>query len=349
MTTAAGHPGVAGQPQARDMRWNGQAVRVTTPAPAGAWQAVAAADRSVTPFQTPTWRDCVCASGEWLDTSRCYELPDGRVLVLMMARRSGGPALLAREASWPAGWGSGGLLATGGTHPDDVALVAADLARSGALSTTVRPSFTAAPAWPDAVPGAFTIPRAVHVAHLGRSFGEFWAGSLTKRSRAKIRTARRHVEEAGIVFISGNSQDLVQAFYQVYLRWIDWRAAQRKVPRSVARWQGRRQEPLPKFATVASKLGEDCRIWVAWWEGRPVGAAISLYAGDMAVGWRAFTDRSVPYRFRLHELLITERIQQACERGCHYLELGESVGARNLASVKERMGGQEHLIAEYCF
>jgi CelD/BcsL family acetyltransferase involved in cellulose biosynthesis len=349
MTAAAGGQPTGGRPRIRDLHWNGQAVRVTTPVPAAVWQAVAAADTSVTPFQTPTWRDCVCASGEWRDASRCYELPSGRMLVLMMARRSGWPAMLAQEASWPTGWGSGGLLADGGTHPDDVALVTADLAHKGVLSTTVRPSFSAAPAWPDSVPGAFTIRRAVHVAHLERSFEDFWAGSLTKRSRAKIRTASRHAEAAGIVFVSGNSPDLVQAFYEVYLSWIDWRARQRRLPRPVARWQAGRLEPLPRFATVASKLGEDCRIWVASWDGRPVGAAISLYAGDTAIGWRAFTDRSVPYRFRLHELLITRRIQEACERGCRYLELGESVGTRSLAAVKERMGGREHLFAEYCF
>ena len=63
--------------------------------------------------------------GEWRDASRCYELPSGRMLVLMMARRSGRPAMLAREASWPVGWGSGGLLSVGGTHPDDVGEAAA--------------------------------------------------------------------------------------------------------------------------------------------------------------------------------------------------------------------------------
>jgi hypothetical protein len=257
--------------------------------------------------------------------------------------------MLAREASWPSGWGSGGIIATGGTRPDDVALVAADLAGGGVLSATVRPSFTAAPSWADAALPTFAISRAVHVVQLGQPFEEFWAGSLSKRSRSNINSARRHVEQAGITFAAGNSADLVDAFYQVYLRWIDWRAERRRMPRPVARWQAQRREPLAKFATVASALGEDCRIWVARWQGQPVGAAISLYAGETAIGWRAFTDRSVPSRFRIHELLIAERIRHACDRGTRYLELGESVGARNLADIKERMGGREHAFAEYCF
>ena len=95
------------------MRWQGRPVRVTTPVPAEVWQSVASADPSTMPFQTPIWRDCVCAGGRWRDASRLYELPDGRQLVLMAARRSI-PGLPAVEASWPHGWGAGGVLAPGG-------------------------------------------------------------------------------------------------------------------------------------------------------------------------------------------------------------------------------------------
>jgi hypothetical protein len=92
----------------RDLRWNGQAVRVHTPVPTAVWTEVAAADPTAMPFQTPLWRDCVVAGsvggrgGRWGDASRLYETADGRQLVLMMARRSVGPGLFI-EASWPAG------------------------------------------------------------------------------------------------------------------------------------------------------------------------------------------------------------------------------------------------------
>ena len=156
------------------------------------------------------------------------------------------------------------------------------------------------------------------------------------------------MEQAGIVITSGNSPELVRAFYDTYLQWIDWRARQRKVPASLARWQARRVEPFPKFATVASTLGADCRIWVSWWEGRPVGATISLYTSNTAIGWRCFTDRSVPSRFRLSEVLMVEGLRHACESGCRYIEMGESVGKEDLASIKARLGGQQQPCAEYC-
>jgi hypothetical protein len=337
-------------PQNRHLRWDGRMVRVSTPVPTDVWAAVAAADPSTTVFQTPVWRDCVCSGSGWQDASRLYETTDGRQLILMMARRSGMPAGLAVQASWPTGWGTGGVLAPSGARPDEVALVCSDLAQGRALSSCIRPGFAAAAAWPAVADScSHAIPRSVHVAQLEQPFDSFWARAISRRVSGSIRSARRHLQHAGITITDGNSPELLGAFYQTYLRWIDSRAKQRRAPVALARWLGRRHEPFSKFATVASMLGTDCRIWVAWWEGRPVGAAISLYAGDTAVGWRCYDDRSVPSRFRIAEILMVENLRYACESGCRQLELGESAGNPGLANVKERLGAEDHLFAEYCF
>jgi GNAT acetyltransferase-like protein len=338
----------AGEPGQWELRWNGRTARVTTPVPAEIWAAVAASDPTTLPFQTPAWRDCVSASSGWQDASRLYETAGGRQLVLMMARRRVAPGL-AVAASWPAGWGSGGVLARGGLRPEDADLVCADLASGRAVSVKVRPGFAAAAAWSQWAGEVFTIPRAVHVAHFTGTFDEFWAGSVAAKSRSNVRNAWRHIERAGIVITNGNSPELVRGFYGVYLRWIDWRARQRKVPGFLARRQGQRAEPYRKFAAVAGALGEGCRIWVAWQERRPVAATISLYAGDAAVSWRAYADRSVPARLRLADVLLVEALRYACESGCRYVELGESGGRADLVEVKTRFGGQEHRFAEYCF
>jgi hypothetical protein len=332
-----------------DARLNGQAVRVTSPVPAEVWNAVAGTDPCVTPFQLPAWRDCICYGGDWADASRLYELPGGRQLVLMLARRPGRPRRLAVEASWPGGWGSGGLLATGGVRPEDVALVNADLAAGRSLSVRVRPGFAAAELWAARAQASLVIPRTVHVAHFDGPFEDYFNRSVSAKRRAMLRNARRHLERAGVVITDGNSPELVRGFYDAYLQWIAWRAVQRKVPVGLARWRTRRAEPLEKFTAMASRLGEGCRIWVAWWEGRPIGATISLYAGDSAVGWRAVADRSAPPRFRVFELLAVEALRHACESGRRRMELGESVGKEDLARVKERIGGQEQASPEFCF
>jgi Acetyltransferase (GNAT) domain len=346
-SVAAGTPAAAASAQ-RDLRWQGRMVRVTSPAPSEVWAEAARSDPAAMPFHTPAWRDCVVSGAGWRDASRLYELPGGRQLILMLASRRGAGGMLPVAASWPSGWGAGGILAAGGLRPEEAALVGADLRRGQELSVAVRPGFAAAPAWQGAVPASFTIPRAVHVAQFAGSFTDFTA-SLGRRQRQQLRSAERHADAAGVVITSGNSPELVQALYDVYLRWIGWRARERKMPAAVAQWRGRRAEPLAKFATVAATLAGDCRIQVAWWEGRPVGAEISLFASGSAVGWRCFTDRTVPARFRLTELLVAGSLRYACETGCRYLEMGESVGRSELAGNKARMGGEQHAFAEYCF
>lgn len=338
-----------GRPAHRDLRWSGRPVRVSAPVPTEVWAEVAAADPGTLPFQTPAWRDCLREGSGWRDASRLYELLDGRRLVLMMASRAVAPGCVV-EASWPAGWGSGGVLAPGGVRPEEAAMISADLRRGRALSSSVRPGFVAAPAWHGTARASFLIPRAVHVADLaGRSFDDYWANRVPAKTQRAMRAAMRHHEKEGVVISSGNSPGLVNALYQVYLSWIDWRAAQRRMPAALARWQARRAEPLAKFTSVARALGPDCRIWVAWWEGRPVAATVSLYAGEAAIGWRAFTDRSAPGRLRLFEVLAMEGLRDACESGRRFLEMGESVGRKDLSAIKERLGGQEHTFAEYCF
>ena len=46
----------------------------------------------------------------------------------------------------------------------------------------------------------------------------------------------------------------------------------------VARRLALRQEPYEKFAAVAAGLGDACRVFVAWYHGRPVAASIMLVA-----------------------------------------------------------------------
>ncbi len=336
--------------RAQGFRLGGRAVRMISPVPNEIWEEVAAADPSATAFQWPAWRDCVCSSGKWQDASRLYELPGGRQVVLMLARRTAWPGRLAPAASWPPGWGTGGVLAPGGVRPEEVAMIRDDLAAGWNLCTNVRPGFTAAPDWAPFDGSGFVIPRTVHVAEFDRSFDQYLLRSVTARRRGYLRTAQRHIERAGVVITSGNSPELVQAFYDVYLRWIERRAAQRHVPTALAVWKGQRAEPYEKYATVANRLGSGCRIWVAWREDRPIGAMMSLYAGNSAVGWRAFTDRSAaPARFRLFELMAVEALRHACESGCRCMDMGESVGKSDLAEIKKRLGGREMSSPEYCF
>src|SRR3954471_16463558 len=119
-----------------------------------AWLRAVAGDATATISQTPAWLDCMCACGPFEDAARLYTTPDGRELVLPLARLRGTARAAPVESSMPFGWSAGGLVAAG-TPPStaEVTAVVQDLATRRALRTAVRPTPTAAAAWAAAVDG----------------------------------------------------------------------------------------------------------------------------------------------------------------------------------------------------
>ncbi|MFB7874106.1 GNAT family N-acetyltransferase [Nocardia sp. NPDC056064] len=344
-----------------DVRTARGPVRVTSPAPRAAWNEIVGTDPLAGPSQLPAWSDAVCRSDGWTEASRLYDLPGGRQLVLPLVRRvvagsPGDPKLLTVQASLPHGWGSGGLVAPGGADVDDVAVVMADLAGGRELRTLLRPGFATAPAWH----GAWTvgeanqrvpvrIPVQTHVLDLGGGLSEVWSRRLSSKARTGIRSARRKAESAGLVIEVGSSPGLVEDLYAVYLRWVDRRALQRRMPRRVARIRGMRAEPSRRFHTVAAAFGDRCRIWVARLDGSPIAAAIAVFHGEVGVGWRAFSDRELAGPLRAHELMQFLAVEHACRVGCRYFDMGESGGVTTLTHVKDRLGGTRQELAEYAF
>lgn len=325
----------------------GQYARVTTPAPPAIWAEVFAADPGALPFHAPSWVGCLAHASRWRDATRLYELSDGRRAVLLMASWTDPSGRLVLQRSWPAGWGAGGLIAAGGVRPSDVALIASDLARSNAISVSVRPAFAAADAWAAAGICAPAVHHIVHVLPLAGSF-EQYSSQLPARLRSELRQAERRALKHGLAVREGNSPELVRLFYRAYLTWLERRAAGRRMSWLI-RWRGRREESFRRFRTVAETLGHNCQIWVAMLDGRPVGGSVSLYGRQIAVGWRAFTDHDLHRGFRLSESLAYGAIEDAFRRGCTHLEMGESGGRASLASAKTRWGATAHEFDEYFF
>ncbi|WP_446222389.1 GNAT family N-acetyltransferase [Nocardia sp. IBHARD005] len=333
--------------------------RVTSPAPRAVWDEIVAADPLAGPSHLPAWSEAVCRADGWTEASRLYELPGGRQAVLPLVRRAvggspGDPKLLTVQASFPHGWGSGGIVAPGGPRVGDVAVVLADLAAGRELQTLLRPGFAAAVAWREAWSGAsgrvpVRIPVQTHVLDLDGGLDEVWSRRLSSKARTGIRSARRKADSAGLVIEVGSSPQLVDDLYDVYLRWVARRAQQRRVPRRMARRRGMRAEPLRRFHTVAAAFEDQCRIWVARLDGIPIAAAIAVFHGGVGVGWRAFSDRELAGPLRTHELMQFLAVEHACRIGCRYFDMGESGGVSTLTHVKDRLGGTRQHLAEYAF
>ena len=104
----------------------GAVVEMVSPAPRDIWRGVLRDDPGATAQLTPAYFDAVVAATGGSDVSRFYQLRDGRQLLLPLVRRPSRFGLHL-DASYPEGYGPGGMLATGGLLADDVRMVVKDL------------------------------------------------------------------------------------------------------------------------------------------------------------------------------------------------------------------------------
>src|SRR5215210_7560530 len=314
---------------------------MTSPAPRDAWEAVLRADPGATALQTPAYFDAVLAATGGRDYSRLYSMEDGRRLVLPLVRQRSVPGLRL-NAAFPGGYGHGGMLATGGLLARDVRLVIEDL-RGQALSTRIGGAHHTAAQWSAGrMPGVVEVPRRVEVLDLSPGFDELKARQFSRDIRYHLRRAER----AGVEVELDTTGRLVPVFHQLYRAWVDRWVPRSGLPPMVARRLALQQEPLKKFETVAARLGEDCRVFVAWHRGQPVAAAISLVHGQHAIGWRSYSIKELAAPVAANLLTQVRCIADACSSGCRYFDLGQSGGVTTLQSYKNSFGATPHSVVD---
>jgi hypothetical protein len=310
-------------------------VAVTTPAPPAEWHEVHDSDPQSLVSQTPEWIATLCRDGRYEDASRLYELADGRRTVLPMVRRRRLPRSCAIEASLPPACGIGGLVAPGGARRSDIAAIFPELASRQGLRTSLTPSPLQGEAWAAArPPRCAAIPRLAHVLELENDFDRVWKHSFTGTARTAVRKAER----AGLTVRRDVTGELVPVFYELFelslARWAD----QQHEPEWLARWRGRRRDPIEKFQAIAS-LGDACRIWVAFKDERPA-ASILVLQGRNAHYTRGAMDKELAGPTRANYLLHSLAIEEACAAGCRYYHMGETGGSESLAQFKTRFGAR---------
>lgn len=320
-------------------RLDGGAPTVIAPPPHDAWREVLASDPDALLSQTPEWIAALCRDGVHEDTSRLYELPDGRRLVLPMVRRRGLPPAWTVEASLPPAWGIGGIVAPGGPRPADVAAVFHDLARRCRLRTSLTPNPLQAQAWAAArPPRTVTVPRLAHVLSLEGGFDRVWSSRFTGSARTAVRKAQR----SGLTVERSTNGELVPAFLNLYQRSLRRWAQRQHEPLVLARLRARRRDPVDKLEAMAS-LGQ---IWVAFKDGVPAAAILVLQAAA-AHYTRGAMDERIAGPTRANYLLHTLAIEAACASGCRHYHMGESGGSKSLAQFKTRFGARPYPYAEY--
>ena len=324
------------------------APRVTVGAavPRTLWRELHEADPAAVPTQAPEWTDCLVAAGGYQDASRLYEMPDGRMGLLPLVRRTypkGGPAIVQ---SMPNGWGYGGLVAPYGVTPDLVSAVLDDLAGTAALRVRFRPNPLHASAWAEATAGragVTLVPARAHILDLDGGFERVWRSRFKARTRTDINRA----EKIGVTVETDTTGRLVPVFYDLLLQSFDRWAKHQHEPGWLARLRGRRRDPIDKIATIAERLGARCQVSVAWFEDRPVAATIVLRGGANAHYTRGAMDESLAARTNANCLLHKVAIEEACSSGCRVYHMGESGASAGLARFKSRFGAEPYDYNEY--
>lgn len=314
---------------------------VVSPVPRATWDAVLASDPGATALQTPEYFAGVLAGTGGRDASRLYVLADGRRLVLPLVRQRSVPGL-ARLADYPGGFGHGSLLATGGLRDSDVRTVVRDL-RGQALSVRLGGGHHTAEQWGAGVGDGVTAePRRVDVIDLTPGWDEVFGHGFSRSARYNVRKAER----AGVEVERDTTGRLIGVFYDLYLSWVERSLARSSLPAPVARWSALKQEPRRKFEAVAAELGEKCRVFVAWHQGRPVASCITLVHGRHAIGWRSYSIKDLSGPVCANNLVQARALADAAASGCHVFDLGQSGETASLLSYKRSLGASARPVVD---
>jgi GNAT acetyltransferase-like protein len=313
-------------------RAGAEVLTATSPVPRDAWRSVLAADQGAVVSQSLAWRDAVLAGGRYADASVLYEFRSGRRVVLPLARPRWLPGTVA---SWPGGWGVGGpISAEGEITPAEAAAILADVARRGPLAAEISFRHEAGGAWLEAAGRFGAERRACHVLGLDGGFGQVWQ----QRFRGTARTAVRKAERSGLDVEADRTGRSLGVFAGLYEKSIQRWAAQQHEPVWLSRWRTNRATSARMMSLVAGHFGADCCLWVARSQGVPVAAIIVLRHGGYAKYWRGAMDKRLATPARANDLLHRLAIEDACEAGCRWYDMGYSRAGSPLATFKEKLG-----------
>jgi hypothetical protein len=243
---------------------------------------------------------------------------------------------MACEESWPFDWGVGGVV-TGGEPISraEVGAVFHDLASRPVLRTRIRLAARTGQEWTATAPRGFTtVDHADYILDLDGGFNEVWE----RRFRSSARRAFRKASRAAIEVEVDRTGRLVPAFYHLYEQSVVRWAHEQHEPLALARRRAVRANSRRKFATVASRLGAACAIWMAWQAGEPVAAIVVLRHGGHAKYWRGAMDQERATPVRANNLLHGLAIEEASAAGCRFYHMGEARAGSSLAQFKRSLG-----------
>jgi hypothetical protein len=231
----------------------------------------------------------------------------------------------------------GGPISEGGRiAPAEAAAVLADVARRRTMVTEIR----LRPGMPDDWLSASSQFAAVehgmqcHVLDLAGGFATVWQD----RFRGTARTAIRKAERSGLEVEVDRSGLLLPDFFGLMESSIERWAAMQHEPLWMTRWRTIRFAPPAMVGSVARHFGSGCAVWMARLKGEPVAGIVVLSSGAYAKYWRGAMNKQLAGPTRANDLLHRLAIEDACQNGYSFYEMGTTRPASPLAAFKEKLG-----------
>ena len=307
---------------------------VLSPVPRELWESLTRSCGDLVATQALPWRDAVMASGAYKDVSLLYEFASGRQVLLPMVQRRWRTPLEPTAASWPRRWGVGGPITSGGEHRPRRGR------RRARPRGPARHARSRDPPQPHSRPGLAAaasqyrvLTDPFYVLDLTGGFDDVWRHKF----KSAIRTSVRKAERSGLDVEADRSGRLLEVFYGLYEKSMQRWSVMMHEPSWYTRWHVSRATPLSMLKAVAEHFGEDCTTWVACSGGDPLAALIIL-RGSRVYGWRAAMDKALGGPAGATQLLQKMAIENACNNGCQYYDMGIAVPGTSLADFKERFG-----------
>lgn len=309
---------------------------VTSTVAPSVWRSLAASDPAAVLSQSLEWADCVRSDGRYDDVSRLYQFDDGDRILVPLARRRGLPRCCASIGSWPGVWGVGGpLIENGRMHEENATAVLDDLAEQRALTLRIQMRDGEGAAWLRSRRYRAT-PYSSAVIDLDGGFKTVWQQRFTSGARRSVLRAERSRLEVR----SDNGGALLPPFNYLFEQSIRRWSAQQREPLVLTRWRTRRQTAESMLEIISHRFGERFKIWIASVDGRPAASIIVIGSGAYAKYWRGAMDKDLAAPVRANELLHRLAIEEACDLGYRYYEMGESRDGSPLEQFKRKLGAE---------
>jgi CelD/BcsL family acetyltransferase involved in cellulose biosynthesis len=309
---------------------------VTSPVPRQAWESVVKSDPGALVTQSLPWRDALFASGRYRDVSRLYEFGSGQRIVLPLAQRKHLPTRVAAVSSWPQPWAVGGPISSDGRVTSaEAAAVLTHLASSGAVATEVKLRHDADPNWLSAADSRFQVTQLTDwILDLDGGFDQVWSRKFPKSLRRSIHKAER----SGLDIEVDRSGKQLDIFYQLYQKSVIRWAAMQHAPVWLTRARLGSDVSQSRAGLLTEAFGPQLAFWLASVGGQPAAALVVLHSGSYAKYLWGAMNKQLAAPTRAADLLHRLAIEEACQLGFRYYDLGGARPESPIGAYKRKFG-----------